>query len=66
MLKTHPDRGSGRPGSLLWHSQWLNNYETIGEIRDYLKKVTGNDLDVDIIRNIAFNQIKEWLDDKRK
>ena len=66
MEKLNPDKGSGKPGSLLWHSQWLTNYETIEEIRRYLKSVTGEDLDVDTVRNVAFNQIKDWFNDKRK
>ncbi len=59
-MDLNPDKGSGRPGSLLWHTSWINQCESIGELREYLISVTHKDLPLEQLKTIALNVIKEF------
>lgn len=64
----HPDKGSGRPGSLHFHTLCILEMQTADDISDYLQSVTGQALDarvkkVDKAQRLAVSTIKKWLTD---
>lgn len=64
-----PNKGSGRPGSLKFHTLCILELKTINDINDYLTAVTGSALDarikkVDKAQKIAVKNIKDWLKEK--
>lgn len=62
----NPVHGSGRPGSMRFHTLCILEMQTIDDISDYLEAVTGQRLDarikkIDKGQKIATKIIKDWL-----
>lgn len=62
----HPDKGSGRPGSLKFHTLCVMEMQAVTDISDYLQQVTGQSLDarikkIDKAQRVAVKTIKDWL-----
>jgi len=68
MRPLNPDKGSGKPGSLLWHSQFITQCESFEELGDYLHSVTGvsEESFFDAVKDIAITHVKEFIDGKGK
>lgn len=62
-----PDKGSGRPGSLRWHVLKINESDDRPTILEYVKNVTGKDINhrgrLDYMKKNAIRVIKDHLND---
>jgi len=67
-VKQHPDKGSGKPGSLQWHVQCVDELEDRKEVNEYLKKVVGKKIllkgNLSTIKKNAIKKIKEFIEAK--
>lgn len=71
MEKMNPDHGSGRPGSVKFHTLCLMELQTVDDVNDYLHTLTGQRLDqrikkIDKARRRAIKVVKDWLNDKNE
>ncbi len=67
-LKQNPDEGFGRPGSLQWHTLHINECETISGVFNYATAITGTSRAdfFEMVKTLAVQQIKEYLDGQSK
>ena len=60
------DKGSGKPGSLRWHTLHIKQCESIAEMFRYVRSVTTKPVPIprELAEKLALDAIKEHLNDK--
>lgn len=65
-LLPHPDKGWGRPGSILFHTLKINECETLEDLNSYVYAVTGEYISLEQQKFLALDMIKEHYDGQSK
>ena len=65
-MEKNPDKGFGKPGSLQWHSLYIDQCKTHGEVLDYLICVVSEPHSLAEAKNLAIIEIERFLNGKRK
>jgi len=62
----NPDHGSGRPGSMLWHTLKVKECKTLSELNDYVYSVVGSYISLDALKTVAIGMVEEFKNGKGK
>ena len=67
-MKFDPDKGSGRPGSLRWHTLHIEQCESFEELYDYFQSVNNSKIKIPLklAKKLAKHQIEEYINGKGK